>query len=167
MTGIEKSFSFLEPFNFNSISQQDMNYSAALGGFTIGVTPAELANAYTSFIDGMYAPTHAIRAVKDNKGNVLYEWKNDKVQVWSPSTVATVRSLMKDVALNGSGKGVPFTTSYTGVKTATTNAYKDLWTAGLNDKYTTAVWVGYDKPQRMQSLSEQKIHLKAIEILFK
>lgn len=167
MTGIEKSFSFLEPFNFNSISQQDMNYSAALGGFTIGVTPAELANAYTSFIDGMYAPTHAIRAVKDNKGNVLYEWKNDKVQVWSPSTVATMRSLMKDVALNGSGRGVPLKTSYTGVKTGTTNAYKDLWTAGLNDKYTTAVWVGYDKPQRMQSLSEQKIHLKAISILFK
>ena len=167
MTGIEKAFSFLEPFNFKSISQQDLNYSAALGGFTNGVTPTELADAYTSFIDGMYVPAHTIRAVKDQEGNVLYEWKNDKIEVWSPSTVTTMRSLMKDVVLNGSGKGVPFTTSYTGVKTGTTNAYKDLWTAGLNDRYTTAVWVGYDKPQRMQSLSEQKIHLKAISILFK
>lgn len=167
MTGIEKSFAFLEPFNFKSISQQDMNYSAALGGLTNGVTPLELANAYTSFIDGMYTPAHAIRAVKDQDGNVLYEWKNDRVEVWSPSTVKTMRSLLKDVVLNGSGRGVSYTTSYTGVKTGTTNAYKDLWTAGLNDRYTTAVWVGYDTPQSMKSLSDQKIHLKAISILFK
>lgn len=167
MNGIEKSFAYLEPFKFKSISQQDMNYSAALGGLTKGVTPLELADAYTSFIDGRYTPAHAIRAVKDQEGNILYEWKNEPVEVWSSSTVTTIRSLMKDVVLNGSGKGIPFTTSYTGAKTGTTNAYKDLWTAGLNDRYTTAVWVGYDKPQPMKSLSDQKVHLKAISILFK
>lgn len=167
MTGIEKSYAFLEPFKFNSFSQQDMNYSAALGGLTRGVTPLELADAYTGFIDGMYTPAHAIRAVKDQEGKVLYAWNNDHVEVWSPATVKIMRSLLSDVVVNGSGRGVPYTTSYTGVKTGTTNAYKDLWTAGLNDRYTTAVWIGYDTPQPMKSLSDQRIHLKAISIFFK
>lgn len=166
MTGIEKSFASLEPFNFNSFSQQDMNYPAALGGLTRGVTPLELADAYTGFIDGMYTPARAIRAVKDQEGNVLYAWNQNQVEVWSSSTVKTMRSLLKDVVLNGSGRGIPYRTSYTGAKTGTTNAYKDLWTAGLNDRYTTAVWIGYDTPQPMKSLSDQKIHLKAISILF-
>lgn len=167
MVGIERAFAHLDPFRFASISQQDMHYSAALGGFSKGVSPLELADAYTSFIDGMYAPAHAIRAVKDQEGNILYEWEKNQIEVWTPSTVTKIRNLMKDVVLNGSGRGVPYTTSYTGVKTGTTNAYKDLWTAGLNDRYTTAVWIGYDKPQSMKSVSDQKTHLKAASRLLK
>ena len=48
-----------------------MNYAAALGGFSNGVTPIELAGAYSSFIDGKYTPVHAIRSVKDRAGNIL------------------------------------------------------------------------------------------------
>lgn len=159
--GIEEAFSYLEPFNFQHIQASDVNYPAVLGGFVEGVTPLELADAYTSFIDGSYVRAHAIRSVKDQNGEVLYEWSTDKVEVWSPPTVETMRSLMKDVVLNGSGRGVSYTTSYTGAKTGTTNDYRDLWTAGLTDQYTTAVWVGYDVPQSMQQLSKQKIHLQA------
>ena len=61
-----------------------MTYAAALGGFSKGMTPLELAGAYSGFIDGTYTPVHAIRSVKDKEGNVLYEWPNDKIDVWSP-----------------------------------------------------------------------------------
>ena len=105
--------------------------------------------------------------MKDRSGNVLYEWKNKKVEVWSPTTVATIRSLLKDVVLNGTGKGIPYTTSYTGAKTGTTDHYKDLWVAGMNDRYTTALWIGYDTPQSMQQLSEQKIQLRVFSALLK
>jgi len=131
------------------------------------LTPLELANAYTGFIDGMYMPSHAIRAVKDSQGNVLYKWENKKIEVWSPKTVETIRGLLKDVVLNGTGKGIPYATSYTGAKTGTTDQYKDLWTAGMNDRYTTAVWIGYDTPQSMQRLSEQKIQLRVFSALLK
>lgn len=167
MTGIDPSFDYLDRFRFKSITPEDRNYSAALGGLTRGVTPLELADAYTSFIDGAYTPAHAIRTVKDQDDNILYEWPNDIEEIWSPSTVSIMRNLLKDVVLNGSGRGISYTTSFTGAKTGTTNDYKDLWTAGLNDTYTTAVWVGYDKPQSMKTLSERKVHLKAISILLK
>lgn len=163
--GIENAFRFIEPFKFKSVTPQDMNYAAALGGFSKGMTPLELAGAYSGFIDGTYIPAHAIRAVKDKKGNVLYEWPDEKTVVWSPTTVSTMRSLLADVVLNGTGRGIPYTTAYTGAKTGTTDHYKDLWVGGLNDNYTTAVWVGYDRPQPMEQFSNQKIHLSIFAAL--
>jgi penicillin-binding protein 1A len=165
--GIEEAFSYIEPFGFNSITEQDMNYPAALGGFSKGVTPLELAGAFTGFIDGMYEPVHAIRAVKDKEGNVLYEWNKERIEVWSPGTVTIIRDLMKDVVLNGTGRSIPYSTSYTGAKTGTTDYYKDLWTAGMNDQYTVAAWVGYDRPQSMQQLSRQEIHLQVFSALLR
>ncbi|MCG7346500.1 penicillin-binding protein [Sporosarcina sp. ACRSL] len=165
--GIENAFNHLSIFNFKNVTDEDFTYPAALGGFHRGVTPLELASAYSSFVDGMYSPPRAIRTVKDREGNTLYEWKDEPVKVWSASTTETIRNLMEDVVLNGTGKGIRYTTTYTGAKTGTTDRYKDLWVAGMNDRYTTAVWLGYDRPSSIQRLSNQKIHLRAFnELLY-
>ncbi len=165
MIGVEKAFNYIEPFGFKSVTQQDMTYAAALGGFSKGMTPIELAGAYSSFIDGKYTPAHAIRTVKDRSGTILYEWPDGKEDVWSAATVSQIRGMMSDVVLNGTGRGIPYTTSYTGAKTGTTDHYKDLWVGGLNDNYTTAVWVGYDRPQSIKLLSDQKLHLRIFSTL--
>ncbi len=165
--GINEAFAHLNVFRFKNITDEDFTYPAALGGFHRGVTPLELASAYSSFVDGMYSPPHAIRAVKDREGNTLYEWENEPVKAWSATTVSTIQNLMEDVVLNGTGRGIRYTTTYTGAKTGTTDRYKDLWVAGMNDRYTTAVWIGYDKPASIQHLSNQKIHLRAFnELLY-
>ncbi|HEX5563588.1 MAG TPA: transglycosylase domain-containing protein [Sporosarcina sp.] len=163
--GIREAFEHLNVFRFKHITEEDFTYPAALGGFHRGVTPLELASAYSSFVDGMYSPPHAIRTVKSRDGNTLYEWKNEPVKAWSATTVSTIRSLMEDVVFNGTGKGIRYSTSYTGAKTGTTDRYKDLWVAGMNDRYTTAVWIGYDKPASIQRQSNQKIHLRAFNEL--
>lgn len=167
MVGVEEAFNYIAPFHFKSITKRDMNYAAALGGFSKGMTPIELAGAYSSFIDGTYSSVHAIRAVKDREGNVLYEWPVEKSEVWSPTTVAQIRTMMSDVVLNGTGRGISYTTAYTGAKTGTTDHYKDLWVGGLNDNYTTAVWVGYDRPQSLKALSDQKLHLRIFSTLLR
>lgn len=167
LVGIHDAFAYLEPFHFKSVSAKDWNYAAALGGFEKGLTPLELASAYTSFINGTYQQPHAIRTVKNTEGELLYEWHAETVDVWSPETVATMRNLLEDVVRNGTGKGVSHTTGYTGIKTGTTDSYHDLWTAGLNQRYTTAVWLGYDNPGSIQFASEQKTHVKAIDRLLR
>lgn len=165
--GIKEAFDHVKIFRFKNITDEDFTYPAALGGFHRGVTPLELASAYSSFTDGMYTSPHAIRAVKDREGNKLYEWNVDPVKAWSATTVSTIRNLMEDVVLNGTGKGIRYTTTYTGAKTGTTDHYRDLWVAGMNDKYTTSVWIGYDRPSSIQRLSNQKIHLRAFnELLY-
>lgn len=163
--GIEKAFGYLQPFQFEHITEDDYTYPAALGGFQVGVTPLELASAYSSFVDGTYIQPHAIRTVKNRAGEVLYRWEEKPSRIWSPSTTSTVRTLLEDVVLNGTGKGITYQTTYTGAKTGTTDHYKDLWVAGLNDVYTTAVWIGFDKPSSVEQFSKRKLHLQAFNAL--
>ncbi|GKV70004.1 penicillin-binding protein 4 [Sporosarcina sp. NCCP-2716] len=158
--GVEKAFAHLSPFQFRHITEKDHQYTAALGGFENGTTPYELADAYTSFTDGTYQPSHAIRAIKDRSGKVLYTWDSKRRTVWSPKTASAVRSMLQETVQTGTARGVRQTTSFTGAKTGTTSAYKDLWVAGLNDDYTAAVWTGYDRPHTMQQESERKLHLQ-------
>ena len=145
-------------FCFNSLTQGDRNYAAALGGLTYGVTTLEMADAYTSFIDGRYKTAHGIRKVTDTSGKLLYSWDSEYEQIWSVKTVKYMRSLLQDVVQNGTGQGVSSNSSYVGAKTGTTNDYKDYWIAGLNDHYTASVWIGYDKPRSMQAIENNKIH---------
>lgn len=165
--GIEEAFAHLAPFQFEKITPQDYTVSAALGGFTVGVTPLELASGYSSFIDGTYRKPHAIRAVKDRQGNVLFEWKNERIDVWSSPTVNSIRTVMQDVVTKGTGNGITYRTYYTGAKTGTTDYFNDLWVAGMNDHYTTAVWVGFDKRQSVAFYRDNKLHLRAFSTLLR
>ena len=98
-------------------------------------------------------------------GTELYSWDTQRDQIWSPKTVKYMRELLADVVTNGTGQGVYSNSSYVGAKTGTTNDYRDYWLAGLNDTYTAAVWIGYDKPQSMQKLEEYKIHHQLFNVL--
>lgn len=163
--GVETAFHYLNRFHFRSIVEKDYNYAASLGGLTYGVTALELADAYTSFIDGTYVLAHSIRKVTALDGTELYSWDTQRDQIWSPKTVKYMRELLADVVANGTGQGVYSNSSYVGAKTGTTNDYRDYWLAGLNNEYTAAVWLGYDKPQSMQQLEEYKIHHQLFNVL--
>ncbi|MGR6903908.1 transglycosylase domain-containing protein [Lysinibacillus sp. BSL11] len=163
--GVETAFHYLNRFHFRSIVEKDYNYAASLGGLTYGVTALELADAYTSFIDGSYVLAHSIRKVTAIDGTELYSWDSQREQIWSPKTVKYMRELLADVVANGTGQGVYSNSSYVGAKTGTTNDYRDYWLAGLNNEYTAAVWLGYDKPQSMQQLEEYKIHHQLFNVL--
>lgn len=163
--GIETAFSYLDRFHFRSIVAKDHTYAASLGGLTYGVTALELADAYTSFIDGSYVLAHSIRKVTTADGTELYSWDSARDQIWSPKTVKYMRSMLADVVTKGTGQGVYSRSNYVGAKTGTTNDYRDYWLAGLNDEYTAAVWLGYDKPQSMERLESYKIHHKLFNVL--
>lgn len=157
--GVATVFNYLDQFSFRSITKDDRTYAAALGGLTYGVTTLEMADAYTSFIDGSYKPARSIRKVTDLAGNTLYSWPTKRVDVWSPATVKTMRSLLSGVVSGGTGVGLySSSSSYLGAKTGTTNDYKDFWLSGLSDQYTTSVWIGYDQPRSMERLERSRIH---------
>lgn len=151
--GIEKGFSYLEPFQFKNISEIDHKLPAAIGGVSIGVSPLELTNAYTTFgNDGLYYQNHAIIKVTDLNGQTLYEWKEEPTRVWKESTNSQMRSLLSAVVKSGTGQRAYVASNYIGGKTGTSNNYYDLWFAGLTDTYTGAVWVGKDQPGNIESM---------------
>jgi penicillin-binding protein 4 len=157
--GVNTAFSYIDRFQFKSIIDKDHTYAAALGGLTYGVTSLEMADAYTSFIDGFYVPAHSIRKVTDLNGETLFSWAKDRQEIWSSSTVHTMRDLLSAVVKSGTGVGLYSRSGYIGAKTGTTNQYKDYWVSGLTNDYTVAVWIGYDTPTSMERLEKAKIHL--------
>ncbi|MBM7580521.1 transglycosylase domain-containing protein [Jeotgalibacillus terrae] len=159
-TGIENSFKYLNAFEFSNLQPGDQTLAAATGGFTYGMSPLELTDAYTSFIDGSYRPARAIRMVTDSSGNVLYQWEDKQIPVWSEQTTVKMRELLNTAAVSGTGSPAYLNKPYIGIKTGTTNEWADYWTVGLTDQYTGGVWVGHDLPESMLSIeTDRPAHL--------
>lgn len=156
--GIEQAFGFLNRFQFSEVNIEDHNFPAAIGGFNNGVTSLQMADAYSSFINGQYQPVRAIRSVKNKNGDILYAWDSKKQEIWSAETTSYMRSMLKDVVDNGTGVGIQGDSSYIGAKTGTTNNFHDFWLAGLTEEYTATVWIGYDQPSDMGDIESEKIH---------
>jgi penicillin-binding protein 4 len=154
--GIADAFDKLDEFDFEKMQDQDYTYAASIGGFTYGMSPLEMTDAYTSFIDGKYQPARAITKVTDYKGQVLYEWNEPKETLWSQQTTEKIRAMMANSMQNGTGKWAKVDKPYAGVKTGTTNNYNDYWVLGLTDSYTTGVWIGYDTPKSMETIERDR-----------
>lgn len=159
--GIRKGLSYLKPFGFTRITQDDYyNLAIAIGGFQYGVSPLELTSAFTTFANnGQYVNNRAITKVTDLSGNTLFEWKDKPIQVWKVTTNNEMRNLLSAAVKSGTGQEAFVSAPYIGGKTGTTNDYNDLWFIGLTDKYTAGVWVGKDNGGSVKRISEQKAHL--------
>lgn len=151
--GIQKAFSYIEPYHFAKLVDSDYLLPAALGGFTNGMTPLEMTKAYTTFGNsGSYTPSHAITKVTDLKGETLYKWNDKATQIFSVRTNMQLKKLMSSVVKSGTGKKAYFNAPYIGGKTGTSNDYHDMWFVGLTDTYTMGVWVGKDTPTSVEYL---------------
>ncbi len=136
------------------------NPAMLLGGLTEGVTPLEMAYAYSTLandgvrVSGSLAPGDtgpvAIQSVQEGEGKVT---ENKKVE--ERVLPAEVAQLEKDmlglVVSSGTGKAAQVGDEFIWGKTGTTENYGDAWFAGGNDDITVAIWVGYaDKLQPME-----------------
>lgn len=158
--GVKTGFADLEKFKFKRVNEADYGLSAAIGGFTTGMTPLEMASAYTSFgNNGTYQPARAIRKVTNLKGELLYEWKDTPIKIWSDTTNAKMRTLLSKTIQSGTAKKAAVSLPYVGGKTGTTNDYKDFWFVGLTDQMTASVWVGKDRPENMKGIESKAPHL--------
>ena len=67
-----------------SFDKTDTSLTLALGGFTYGVSPWQLAGAYAAFAsEGVYDAPTVIRYITDAAGRVLYEYEPESNRVMS------------------------------------------------------------------------------------
>jgi penicillin-binding protein 1A len=136
------------------------NPAMLLGGLKEGVTPLEMAYAYSTIandgkkISGSLAPNEtgpvAIQSVEDGDGNVEKNKRNEK-QVLPPKVAQVEKDMLRLVVSAGTGKAAQVGTEDIWGKTGTTENYGDAWFVGGNDDLTVAIWVGYaDKTQPME-----------------
>ena len=71
--GVETGIDFLKKAGI-PLHENDRNLSIALGGFTEGVSPLEMAQAFSIFPNlGRMKTAHAIRRIQSSSGEVLLE----------------------------------------------------------------------------------------------
>lgn len=122
-----------------------------LGSQTHGVTPVQLANAYSVFRDGVYRPALYYTKVTLADGSTYLDPAQDSyaVQAVSPQTAYIMNRLLRGVltAPGGTARGMaPAGEMEAAAKTGTTTDYRDFTFVGLTPYYVTAGWWGYDVP---------------------
>jgi penicillin-binding protein 1A len=137
------------------------NPAMILGGLEEGVTPLEMAYAYSTIanegvrVSGRLAP--------DSTGPVAFEKvvserrgidaENDVVRerVFPAEVGQLAKDMLSLVVTDGTGKAAQVGDEFIWGKTGTTENYGDAWFAGGNEELSVAIWVGYvDKLQPME-----------------
>lgn len=119
--------------------------SIALGAFE--VTPLEVAETFATIANGgVRTRLHAVKEIRDDEGQMLYQESVKQERVLSPEVDYLLVDLMKAVIDEGTAGGVRargFARPAAG-KTGTTNDMRDCWFVGFVPQLLTVVWVGFD-----------------------
>ncbi|MBU3111661.1 transglycosylase domain-containing protein [Clostridium lacusfryxellense] len=160
-TGVQKSLNYLRNMQFKYITPQDTNPIIAIGGFTKGVTPVEMASGYSTLSrNGTFITPTNIRKITNTVINeVLFENKHAQTKVYDSGASYLMTDALKGVLTNSHSTGSGLSLSnypYAAGKTGTTDKSKDCWFVGYTPYYTTSVWVGNDipAPQNMFGANE-------------
>ncbi len=133
------------------LDTNDANLSIALGSLTYGVSPVQLGAAYCALANGgaSVAP-HAIRAIEDFEGHVLYRAPQNTRRAVTPETAYMVTDMLKTAATKGSAKalsacGLPVA-GKTGTVAEGSDGNRDIWNVAYTPDAAVCVWMGFDDP---------------------
>lgn len=150
----EAGLSYLEKMNFSKLDENDKRLTAALGGFTNGVSPLEMAAGYAAIEnDGYYREPTCILKITNAQGETILSSQQEETAVYKENAARTMTDILTGVMTNGTGRGLALANMPCAGKTGTTNDNKDGWFVGYTRYYTTSVWVGYDMPKKLDGLS--------------
>ena len=127
----------------------------AIGGYN-GESPLSLASAYNAFATkGYYIEPYSVTKIEFNDGSEPYVYKYTMNRVMSEETAWMITNILVDVAkanryyINGATYALKSGTTNLSKEDLeywklTNRAVADLWAVGYTDKYSIAVWHGYE-----------------------
>lgn len=152
--GPKRAIAYLLSMDFSHIQPADYSPIIAVGGFTVGVSPMEMAAAYATIEnDGSYRRPTCIVRIEDTEGNPVYENEGTEKVIYEQNAARQMTDVLISVMTEGLGQGLGLEEMPCAGKTGTTNGNKDGWFCGYTPYYTTTVWVGYDMPKPTPGLS--------------
>ena len=130
--------------------------ATAIGGLRVGVTPLEMASAYSTFANsGTHMEPYLVQKVtKDDKGKdtLLEEHRTIGEEVLSKDEAAIVTEALRGVVERGTASYYHDLDAEIGRpaagKTGTSNEFIDAWFIGFIPQLSTSVWVGYPNERR-------------------
>ena len=114
-----------------------------LGGLTYGVSPLEMASAYSTLSDqGEHVEPTIILQIKDSSGKVIWKANPKRTQAISAGVAYAVTQILEQNVLQGTGKRAQIDRPAAG-KTGTTQDNSDALFCGYTPHLSTTVWVGH------------------------
>jgi penicillin-binding protein 2A len=143
------------------VEKEDENLAIALGGMHHGISPLQLAEAFSTFPNGgKRNDGHLITKIVGPTGDVIAKRNVKSVKVTSKEIADDMTSMLLNVVESGTGKGTKIPGMQIAGKTGTTqlpysdiNGAKDQWFVGYTPSIVGAIWLGYDKTDRNHYLS--------------
>jgi penicillin-binding protein 1A len=115
-----------------------------LGGLRLGVSPLEMARAYSSIANGGDRITPiAVTKVTFPDGHSEVPFQQHKVRIFSDGVAYEATKILHENVLAGTGTAANVIGCPAAGKTGTTDDFTDAWFVGYTPKLTTAVWVGH------------------------
>jgi penicillin-binding protein 1A len=137
-------------------SEIDAYPSTAIGGLRIGVTPLEMASAYSTFANsGTHMEPYLVQKVaidRKEKDDLVEEHRPFGEEVLSEDQAALVTEALRAVVTRGTASYYHDLDAELGRpaagKTGTSNEFIDAWFVGFIPQLSTSVWVGYPNERR-------------------
>jgi penicillin-binding protein 2A len=164
--GIDKGMDAVKRFGL-PLTKGDRQLGLALGGIQNGVSPFQMAQAFSTFPNnGVEEKGHLITKIIGPTGNVIAQNQQQESKVTSKKVTDQMTSMMLNVVESGTGKGIHVPGYSIAGKSGSTqvdfsrNGTKDQWFVGYTPNLVGAVWLGYDHTDQqhyLAGLSEQGV----------
>ena len=136
-------------------ASNDLNAAAlALGGMTRGISPLEMAGAYSTFGNyGTYIEPVCYTTVTNRRGDVILSADPITHKVYDEAVASLMLDILRTTVTNGLSSNAKLSSQPSVGKTGTTSDSYDLWFCGLTPQYTGAVWMGNDMNVELRQAS--------------
>ena len=149
--------------------------SLALG--TEEISLMDMVTGYSAFANmGYKVKNHLIKKIEDSSGNILYEYKEEKVNILNERLVYILNEMLTytydkdfiDYNYPTLINLLPKITNRYSIKSGTTNT--DMWIIGYNKDAVLGIWTGYDNNSQFSgngSTLHKDVWVETMEDYFK
>lgn len=178
--GYENAYAFAEKLGLNL--DEPITEAHAIGGYRRGYTVLQMAGAYAAFGNkGIYNEPTTINYILLNNKKLPLIQKTE--QAMREDTAYLMSDILHDNMIYGTARSANIDNLYLAGKTGQTNydeetrikynfpsnSVRDSWFIGYTTKYTTAVWLGYERIEKDNYLTpnQAKFSLKIFREVMK
>ncbi len=156
LAGLDNVLNNLNLFGITTLTDKNrLGLSLVLGGGEVKLV--ELVGAYGALAnDGVKHDQAIILKIKDNKGNVLEEYRDINKKVIEKNYARLTNDILSDVDLraplfSASLRLTQVPGHQVALKTGTTDDYRDAWAVGYTPTLVVGVWVGNNNREPLTS----------------
>ena len=157
--GVKLGMSFASRMGI-SFEDEQAGLPLALGGFTHGVSPIEIAGAYSALArGGIYAEPYFVLEIRGASGELLYSRPHSYERVMSRENAYILTTMLQSAASYGTARRLAETGLPLAAKTGTSvdaGGVRDAWCAAYTGEMTAVVWMGTDSAEK-GSLPEDEV----------